>query len=327
MTTITDIARALNVSTATVSRALNHSRLITPALTAKISKAAEKMGYVKRHIRRPQGRSILNIKLILPQLIEPERALFFDFSALISGIKAGFKKCEINLICDANSPTCRLYPHKKGGDTNGFIFAFHPPSAFQLKELKAHGTPFIVLNRDIPELPCVATENALGMEQLVTHLLKKRPGIKPAFVSLDGLGQIHERRLNGLVKTCEHHQLPFDRDKDVFLFPNIHSINPQKVRSLSKPYNVLICVNDIVGTVVLSELERLGISVPSQIAVTGFDDSPVRQLSRPLLTTISLPVARLAESAAARLEHAIVDSITTPEVLKLPGELILGQST
>lgn len=327
MTTITDIARALNISTATVSRALNQSRLITPDLTAKICKTAEKMGYVKRSIRRPHGRSILNIKLVLPQLIEPERALFFDFTALISGIKSGFSKCEINLICDTNSPGFKPYPHKKGGDINGFIFAFHPPSAAHLRELKKHGTPFIVLNRDIPELPCVATENALGMELIVTHLLKKRPDLRPAFLSLDDLGQIHERRLKGLIHTCKTHKIAFDPNKDVFIFPKIHSINSQKVKSLNKPYNALICVNDIVGTVVLSELERLGIAVPSQIAVTGFDDSPVRQLSRPLLTTVSLPVAKLAECGAARLESQIVDLITTTNVLKIPGELMLGEST
>jgi LacI family transcriptional regulator len=327
MTTITDIAQALNISTATVSRALNQSRLITPELTAKVSKTAEKMGYVKRNIRRPHGRSILNIKLVLPQLVEPERALFFDFTALISGIKAGFTKCEINLICDSNAPDFKLYPHKKGGDINGFIFAFHAPSAAHLKELKKYGTPFMVLNRDIPELPCVATENAVGMEQIVNHLLKKRSALKPAFVSLEDLGQIHERRLNGLINTCKNHKLAFDPNKDVFVFPNIHSIITQKVKSLSKPYNALICVNDIVGTVVLSELERLGIGVPTQIAVTGFDDSPVRQLSRPLLTTVSLPVAKLAECGAARLESQIVDLITTTNVLKVPGELMLGQST
>ncbi len=327
MTTITDIAEALQISTATVSRALNQSRLITPELTAKICKTAEKMGYIKRNIRRPHSRAILNIKLILPRLIEPERALFFDLTSLISGIKSGFKKCEINLLCDSNSHDFKLFPHKKGGDINGFIFAFHPPTAANLKELKKYGTPFIVLNRDIPELPCVATENALGMERIITHLLSKNPKLKPAFLSLDNLGQIHEKRFNGLINSCKNHQVPFHPEKDLFVFPNIHSINTAKVKSLSKPYNALICVNDIIGTVILSELDRLGISVPKQISVTGFDDSPVRQLSRPLLTTVSLPIAKLAELAATRLELQIFDFITTSNVLKVPGELIVGEST
>ena len=327
MTTIIDIAEALNISTATVSRALNHSRLISPELTEKICKTADKMGYVKRNIRRPHSRSILNIKLILPRHTEPERALFFDLTSLISGIQTGFKKCEINLLCDTNSEDFQLYPHKKGGDINGFIFAFHQPTSSNLKELKKHAAPFVILNRDIPEFPCIATENALGMEHIIRHLVNKRADLKPAFVSIDHLGQIHEKRLNGMIAACKKHGIAFRPNKDLFIFPNIHAINSTKVKSLCKPYNALVCVNDIVGTVVLSELDRLGITVPKQMAVTGFDNSPVRQLSRPLLTTVSLPIAKLAEAAAARLEAQIVDFITTDNVLKVPGELIVGEST
>lgn len=327
MTTITDIAKELNVSTATVSRALNQSRLITPELTTKICEAADKMGYVKRNICRPRGRAILNIKLVLPRHKEPERALFYDLTSLIEGIQSGFKKCGINLLCDSTSQNYKPFPHKKGGDINGFIFAFHRPSQSTLKELNHHGTPFIILNREIPNLPCVASENANGMHQIVTHLLERRSALKPAFISLDDLGQIHDERLDALTGSCKQLGLVFHPTKHTFIFPNIHSINASKIEALSKPYNALICVNDIVGTVVLSELDRLGISVPSKIAVTGFDDSPVRQLSRPLLTTVSLPIAKLAQLAASRLEMEIIEFVRPPSILRVPGKLIVGESS
>jgi LacI family transcriptional regulator len=327
MTTITDIAKELNVSTATVSRALNQSRLITPDLTAKICETAEKMGYVKRNICRPRGRAILNIKLVLPRHHEPERALFYDLTSLIEGIQSGFKKCGINLLCDTNSQNFHVFPHKKGGDINGFIFAFHRPSPSTLKELKQHGTPFIILNREIPNLPCVASENASGIHQIVTHLLSRRSDLKPAFISLEDLGQIHDERLSSLVVSCKQLGVPFHPKKNTFVFPNIQSINSSQIEALNKPYNALICVNDIVGTVVLSELDRLSIPVPEKISVTGFDDSPVRQLSRPLLTTVSLPIAKLAQHAASRLEAEIIEFAAPPSILRVPGKLIVGESS
>jgi LacI family transcriptional regulator len=119
----------------------------------------------------------------------------------------------------------------------------------------------------------------------------------------------------------------FDRTKDTIEFPDIASIQTARVAAAAKGANVLVCVNDIVGTVVLSELDRLGIAVPGEIAVTGFDDSPVRRLSRPLLTTVSLPVEELARYAATRLQAEIIENSAPAALLRVAGHLITGEST
>ena len=328
MTTITDIADKMRISTATVSRALNKSRLVDPALTAKIQQQADLMGYEKRKISKHRGRSILNIKLILPRHMEPERSLFYDFASLIEGIQSGFKHCSINLVCETNSRDYQPYPHKKGGDTNGFIFAFHRPSDDTLKQLKKNKTPCVVLNRDIPGIPCVASENKAGMNVIVSHLFKRRgKNLKPAFITLDGLGQIHEERLSGIDAACKIIDTDFDPVRDRFSFANINAMTNAKILSLSKKYNALICVNDIVGTVVLSELDRLGKTVPKDISVTGFDDSPVRQLSRPLLTTVSMPLHEIAKAAASGLEEEIINHVPQKAIHRVVGEFLIGESS
>ncbi len=327
MATITDIARTLDISTATVSRALNQSRLVTSDLAEKINRTAEELGYKKRSIRRHRGRAILNIKLVLPRHREAERTLFYDFAALIEGVRNGFKLCGINLLCETQSPDFEPYPHKKGGDISGFIFAFNRPSPATLKQMREFGTPFVILNRDIPGLPCVASENAQGMADLLDHLIPSRPGLKPAFISINGLGQIGEERLSGLASACEKNGIAFDPEKDVLQLEDIASITSQNIVPLAQSYNALIWVNDIVGTVVLTELDRLGFSVPEQIAVTGFDDSPVRKLSRPLLTTVSMPVSELGQAAAARLESEIIEHREAAPILRVKGRLVPGEST
>jgi len=327
MVTITDISQQLGVSTATVSRALNQSRLVSPELSKKICKAADKMGYKKRDIRRHRGRGILNIKLVLPRHEEPERALFYDFASLIEGVRSGFTQCGINLLCEPTGPAFEPYPHKKGGDTDGFIFAFHRPSEATIEELRKFGTPFVVLNRDIENLPCVASESAAGMDELVEHLQSQRGEFRPAYVSLRGLGQIDRERLAGLAASCGNRGITFDHEKDAHYFGGVRSVKSARISSLAKEYDALICANDIIGTVVLSELDRLGVEVPKQVAVTGFDDSPVRQLSRPLLTTIGIPVGLLAQSAASRLESEIIEHVRHASTLRVPGTLIIGESS
>lgn len=326
MATITDIASALGISTATVSRALNQSRLVTPELAARINETANKLGYKKRTIRRHRGRAILNIKLVLPLHQEPERALFYDFASLVEGIQSGFKLCGINLLCETASPKFEPYPHKKGGDLNGFIFAFNRPSPSTLKQLREVGTPYVILNRAIEGLPCVGSENAAGMALIATHLKSVRPDLKPAYLSLTGLGQINEERLEGFAAACEKQGTPFNNESDVHYFEGISSITSGEISALAEKYNTLVCANDIIGTVVLSELDRLGINVPSQVSVTGFDNSLVRGLSRPLLTTVSMPVGELARAAASRLEAQIIENQPAAESIRVAGTLIIGES-
>lgn len=327
MPTIDDIARELGVSSATVSRALNGSRLVSGEVRDRVAAVAKRLGYEKRPIRRHRGRAILNVKLVLPRHAEPERALFYDFAALIEGLRRGFTLCGLNLLCEVNAPDFEPYPHKKGGDIDAFIFAFQRPGQQALKSLREHGTPFVVLNRSIPGLPCVTSDHAGGMLDLLDHLRSSIPEIRARFLSIDGLGQVHEERLDGLAQACRRRGVEFDREKDTILFRDISSIQSAAVAAAAKGPNVLVCVNDIVGTVVLSELDRLGVQVPGTIAVTGFDDSPVRRLSRPLLTTVSMPVEELARYAATRLQAEIIENEAPASLLRVAGQLVSGDST
>ncbi|WP_193214015.1 LacI family DNA-binding transcriptional regulator [Luteolibacter marinus] len=327
MITIDDIARELGISTATVSRALNGSRLVSAPVRAKVEAAAEKLGYEKRSIRRHRGRGILNVKLVLPRHADPERALFYDFAALVEGLRRGFTLCGLNLLCEVNGPNFDPYPHKKGGDTDAFVFAFHRPGAQAVKSLKTNDTPFVVLNRSIPGMPCVAADHAAGMLELLDHLRAKSGDIRPRFISLEGLGQIHEERLDGFDQACRRRGIDFDRETDCVIFPDVAGIQQAGVAAAAEDANVLVCVNDIVGTVVLTELDRLGLEVPGRVAVTGFDDSPVRRLSRPLLTTVSLPVEELARFAATRLQSEVIENQGPGELLRIAGRLIPGEST
>ena len=327
MVTITDIAEALGISAATVSRAMNNSRLVGPELTEVIKAQGVELGFNNRVIRRHRGRAILSIKLILPHHQEPERALFYDLASLIDNIRLGFRECAINLLCETASSKFKPFPHKKGGDTSGFIFAFNRPSPATLSELNKIGTPFVVLNRQIPGIPCVASENAQGMFDIATHLLQRKPNLKPAYIALNGMGQVGEERHGGFAAACALLGINFDPQSDSFRFEDIKSITADRMRGISETYNAIVCANDIIGTVVLTELDRIGIPIPKQIAVTGFDDSPVRQLSRPLLTTVSMPIGELARSAANRLETQIIEHKKTEEIIRIPGKLLVGEST
>ncbi|MDX1679110.1 MAG: LacI family DNA-binding transcriptional regulator [Akkermansiaceae bacterium] len=327
MPTINDIARKVGVSASTVSRALNGSRLISAAMRDKIDAVARDAGYDKRPNRRHRGRAILNVKLVLPRHSDPERSLFYDFAALVEGLRRGFTLCGLNLLCEVNAPGFKPFPHKKGGDIDAFVFAFHRPAASLIKKLERHDVPFVVLNRAIPDMPCVAVDHDLGMLELLDHLIGRMKEIRPKFISIEDLGSIHEERLAAFDAACRLRRIAFDPEKDCLVFENTAAIQWEGMAEAGQKANVLICVNDIVGTVILSELFQNGLEVPGQIAVTGFDDSPVRRLSRPMLTTVSLPVEELAEQAALRLQKEIIENQPSGKLQRLSGKVIPGDST
>ena len=90
---------------------------------------------------------------------------------------------------------------------------------------------------------------------------------------------------------------------------------------------MFVCVNDVLGAVVLQLLRECNCVVPGEVRVSGFDDSPVRALVRPELTTVSMPVSDLARCAGRHLQAVLVDQEEFPESVKLQGKLLVGATT
>lgn len=327
MTTIYDIAEKAGVSGSTVSRALSGSRLVSDDVRERIQALARDLGFEKRSVRRHRARAILNIRLVLPHHADPERGLFFDLGRLIAGLREGFAPTATNLMCDLGGPGFLPFPHKKGGDTDAFVFAFQAPDPAVVAELSERRIPFVVLNRARPGLPCIASDHAHGMRELVRHVTAAGNPVRPCMITIEGMGEIFDERREGLAIALADAGVAFSRDHDVHRFSGIPALRDEPLRKLAHCYDTLFCVNDIVGSAVLAELAHTRIAVPGTCQVTGFDDSPLRRLTRPLLTTVALPVFELACRAGKRLAGEIIDGESPAPLERLQGALLVGDST
>ncbi len=326
--TIYQVAKEAGVSTATVSRALQSSRLLSPDVVERVTTVANTLGYARRAIRRPRERAILNLRLVLPVPPEPERRLFYDFAELAEGLQSGLAPCAVSLVCELNVPGYNPFPHKKGGDVDGFVFAFHQPDARVQRLLRKHGKPFVVLNRSGDPARCVAVDHAAGFAALVKHLGQSKSLLQPVFVGLEGLGEIQDDRLAAFIAACAAQNVAFEPARDTHFLPNLTTPDPALFRRWQAAgCNALVAVNDLVGATLLADLAQAGLSVPKHFAVTGFDDSPVRRLTRPLLTTVSMPVRELGAEAGRRLFAEIVEKTPLAPAKALAGTLLIGGST
>lgn len=327
MVTIYDIAEKAGVSGSTVSRALNGSRLVSDPVRERIQTIAQDLGFEKRNVRRHRQRTILNIRLVLPHHDSPERGLFFDLSQLIDGLRKGFAPTAINILTDLGGSSFVPFPHKKGGDTDAFVFAFNVPSQQVLTTLIDRAIPFVILNRATPGLPCIACDHAGGMEELVEHVTAKSRDIKPCLITIEGMGETFEERLVGLSNGLQKKKIKFNAEADIFTFKDSASISKEAIAAIAETHDTLFCINDIVGSVVLAELGQLGIAVPQACQVTGFDDSPLRRITRPLLTTVAMPVFELAKRAGERLTTEVIEGVASIPLERLRGPLLVGEST
>ena len=326
MATIYDIAQATGLSTSTVSRALQGSRLVGPEVRARVAAAAEQLGYRTRVVRRSPGRAILSVRLVLPQPRNPARGLFYDVTELLAGLREGFAGGTLNLMCDLATPEYVPFPHKKGGDTDAFVFAFHTPAAETIAEIQQNRIPFVVLNRSLPDVPSIGTDNLAGMRALLAHVLAQPRPVRPMFVGLDRLGTVLDERQDAFLQAAGEAGLAVGAE-NCHIFPSLDAVRADAVAALADHANVLLAVNDIVGVLLLEELRGLGFEVPKQVAVTGFDDSPLRRLSRPLLTSFSLPVHALGVRAGNRLMEEILEKRISTHSELLVGKLLPGAST
>jgi len=93
---------------------------------------------------------------------------------------------------------------------------------------------------------------------------------------------------------------------------------------VSGGYNALFCFNDVVAVYVLQVARQIGIRIPEDLSLTGFDNSPVRQVSVPPLTTINLSTRELGAAAGSWLRRCVIERAEEPLQLEIAGEYIEG---
>jgi DNA-binding LacI/PurR family transcriptional regulator len=87
-----------------------------------------------------------------------------------------------------------------------------------------------------------------------------------------------------------------------------------------------MCFNDNFAIRLICKLQRLGKTIPGDISITGFDDSPLRQLFRPLITTISLSTYEMGFYASLWLKDNIIHRTSRRLNLEIEGKLIEGET-
>lgn len=324
--TVRDIADHLDVSTSTVSRALNGSRLANEATRALIIETAEAMGYEKRVTRRHGKRRILIVALFLPHSNVPYRHLFYDPAELIAGIEAGFTDVKVHVVTSIDEQEPEILGHKKLGDIDGVVFGFTTPNRRLSRQLEAQGIPAVLLNRVSRELNYVSCDNQAGMRTLLAKAMECRISLRPCHISYSPAEPVARYRELAFLEACSSYELPVGAE-DVFRVESLEEIDRSLIQTIrERGYNAVICFNDFVAVYFYQVALAHHIEIPEEISLSGFDNSPVRELTPQKIDTIDLSPFDLGREAGLWLKDVIINRESGGLQKMITGEFIPGET-
>ncbi|MBF0246110.1 MAG: LacI family DNA-binding transcriptional regulator [Planctomycetes bacterium] len=322
--TVYHIAKEAEVSVSSVSRVLNGSRLIGGASSRRVLEIAERLGYTKRNIRKQGSRAILNIKLVLPLYQQRGRHLFYDFAELVGGIKSGCAPARVHLVTEIGS--AEIFEHKKGGDIDGVIFAFNRPPLSVYRQLLESGVPHLTLNRVLKDHDYICCDNAGGVETLLRVISERMSKPRPCYLGLTSIADINRRRQQGFKKGIDALRLSGDSEIILALGSSDDLNRDFVVHLMGMNCNAVLCFNDIVALKLIAVAQDARLPLLEKMSVTGFDNSPVRDLLAPRLDTISMPVADIGRNTGAWIQQRIIGRSAEPFRLNLEGVYVAGNT-
>ena len=331
--TIYDIAKNLNVSPSTVSRALKDDPTVSKKTKKKIFETAAQMGYrsnpFAKNLRQQQS---LTIGVIVGELNSP------FITSVVSGIEKVAGEAGYGIIITDSSHSAvkeaanaqNLF-HRR---VDGVIASLAPDT----KDL-THFSPFIdksipiiFLDRvsDMTDSTSVVIDNTLCGYMATKHLIGQ--GCRRiAHVTADLQHNIYAMRYKGYRDALVEGKLPFEESLLVIADPTEEASEAaaKKIMGLKPMPDGVFVTNDFAAAVCIRTFLEQGVQVPGDIAVVGFNNEVIGRLIKPTLTTVNYPGREMGEAAARSLVNHLkgAGNIGSISTMTIRAELIVRQSS
>jgi LacI family transcriptional regulator len=322
--TIRDVAQVAEVSVASVSRALNGHSSVHPDTRARVLAAAKALGYVPHAGARSLSLARSHaIGVVLPDL----HGEFF--SEIVRGMDRevgarGYHLLLSNMHADAELAAQAMRSMR--GRVDGLIVMAPQLDAEGLREALPGGVPAVLVNSlDGAGRAGFRIANAEGIAMVVAHLAATG---RRRLVHVGGpAGNIDAReRCEGFLTAMARHAPdiePVVIEGDFREDSGAAAVAMLRARGVA--FDGIVAANDMMALGVLAALREEGLSVPGDVAVTGFDDIP---LARYLgLTTMRVPLAEMGARAVARLIDALEGGTLTPDTQVVATDLVIRTTT
>ena len=201
-----------------------------------------------------------------------------------------------------------------------------------LKMFESSRIPVVLLDRDIVHFPERSAYDLVGIDNLsagyriADHLIKTGAR-KIIFMTHQGLAPTVQQRIAGMCDALVNAGIPWDASTIAYGNAGDRSYVRSVIgRAKKNRPDAVICANDVTAIQLISTLVELGLHVPEDIRVTGFDDVQNSKLVSPALTTVRQPCAEIGTLAAKTLIRRILDPNTPAHTILLHAPLVVRKS-
>lgn len=317
MATLKDIARAAGVSIATVSNVVNGTKSATPAVRRRVLEAIELLGYVPNpHAQTLRTGQSHTLGLVVPDLTNP------FFPALVQAIEARAReRGHVLIVMDAGNDA------EREQQALSLLASYRVAGVIwvPVDDRRAPTLPFplVTVDRAVPGCDAVVADHAQGGALIAEHALAQGHRQIGLLAGPQQLPSAAARR-RGFVEALDGHatlaweyEVPFDGQ-----------LPPEVERRLVRPQcSLVVCANDAVAVAVVRRAREVGLLVPADLAVTGFDDVPWADFVDPALTTVRQPLGDLGARAVDMLRERIDRPDRPPRHETLPVALVVRRSS
>lgn len=335
VTTIKDIAKRVCVSHSTVSRALCGSPLISAETVRRVQQAALEMGYhpsfAARSLKTNQS---LALGVVVSNIDDP------FFSEILQGIEDVAQQSGYSLFIAASQRDLEregvIVNAMRQHRVDGVIICSTSFSAAQSREFLEYLTPIVVINNQSAEdyRYSIYHDDVDGSRQVTRHLIDLGHE-KIAYLGNSISGRTTLDRLSGFQQEMAVARLPIPDDY-IYQVPGgrpeqgIAGLN--HLLDLADRPTAMVCYNDMLAIGVLKGLQQIGIQVPEDFSVTGFDNILFSTYTNPPLTTFDQPKRTIGEEAARLLlgllrSDAENNQPGAAKIRVLKGRLLVRKST
>lgn len=299
--TIKDIAKRLNISLSTVSRALRNASDVNPDTKKAVMALSEELNYqpnkLALSLRQKQTHTI---GVIVPNLD-------YVLSLMVRGIdevalEAGFTV----MVCQSNESFGREILNTRRlleSLVDGFIISVSSESKSfdHFKKIQERNLPVVVFDRVTPHLnaPSVRIDNEEGGFLATEHLIEQGYKRIAALAGPENLG-VSNSRLDGYLNALKKHRIKKDPElivhcdfnQDYAYFATLELL------AMKKRPDAIFTISDRMAIGAMLAIKKKGLRMPEDIGLVGFNNEPVTSLVTPSISSVDMPSFELGKAAA-----------------------------
>jgi LacI family transcriptional regulator len=331
---ITDVAKLAGVSTATVSRVVSAAPYaVSPATRERVLDAARALDYVPNALARGLHKSYSPVVgVIVHDITDPY------FAEVVRGVEdaasvGGFLvvTCSSDRIAERELSYVRLLRSMRAAT---LIFAgsgladpaLNAQVARHVAAMRAYGAAVVHLSPHADGEADIGIDNAAGIAGMVAALV----GLghrRVAFLAGPTSLYVSRQRLEGYRRELAEAGIPYDERLVVSTGFNRDggALGVDALLAAEVPFTAVCAANDLLALGAMQRLADLGIDVPGEVSVAGFDDIATAAMATPGLSTVRLPLQEIGRRAFGYAEQVLAGGAPPREVL--PTELVLRGST